>query len=84
MSWGLANLTGRRTGQLAVYADLAEYAARDDRSVPEKSIEYRLHRVAAYSLVDDRVQRFDDVKVDVIVVVAKTSFAPWDGARKRT
>jgi len=38
----------------------------------------------AYSLVHDGVQRLDDVKVDVIVVVAKASFAPWDQARKRT
>ncbi len=28
---------------------------------------------AAYSLVHDRVQRLDDVNVDIIVVVAKTS-----------
>ncbi len=39
---------------------------------------------AVCSLVHDRVQRLDDVKVDVIVVVAKTSLAPWDRAGKRT
>ncbi len=32
-----------------------------------------VRRGAAYSLVHDHVQRLDDVNVDVIVVVAKTS-----------
>ncbi len=35
-------------------------------------------------LVHDGVQRLDDVKVDGIVLVAKTSFAPWDRVGKRT
>ena len=38
----------------------------------------------ANSLVHDRLQRLHDVKVDGIVIVAETGFAPWDGAGKRT
>ena len=38
----------------------------------------------ANSLVHDGLQRFHDVKVDGIVIVAETGFAPWDGAGKRT
>ncbi len=64
-----------------------ENAARDDGSVLDRAVEYRLYRGkggGAYSLVHDGVQRLDDVKVDVIVVLAKASFAPWDRAGKRT
>ena len=39
---------------------------------------------ATYSLVHNRVQRLHDIKVDLVVVVAKAGFAPWDWAGKCT